>query len=70
VTWVSVFFERGLPLSCGQRVTFFAGAKKVTKETPLKEHDFVATEISEKDCRGPKACRRQTDRYQVTRLSS
>jgi hypothetical protein len=29
-------FERGLPHSCGLRVTFFAGAKKVTKETPFR----------------------------------
>jgi hypothetical protein len=28
--------EQELPLSCGQRVTFFAGAKKVTKETPSR----------------------------------
>ena len=28
--------EPELPLSFGQRVTFFAGAKKVTKETPFK----------------------------------
>jgi len=33
---MSGFFESELPLSCGQRVTFFAGAKKVTKETPEK----------------------------------
>jgi len=25
-----------LPLSCGQRVTFFAGTKKVTKEMPFR----------------------------------
>jgi hypothetical protein len=30
------FEEHELPLSCGQRVTFFAGAKKVTKETPFR----------------------------------
>jgi hypothetical protein len=31
-----VGFEAELPHSCGLRVTFFAGAKKVTKENTLQ----------------------------------
>jgi hypothetical protein len=30
-------FKQELSLACGERVTFFAGAKKVTKENTLKK---------------------------------
>ena len=30
------YLEHELPLSYGQRVTFFTGVKKVTKETPFR----------------------------------
>jgi len=41
-----------LSLACGERVTSLL-VQRSNQETPSKEHDFVATKISEKDCRGP-----------------
>jgi hypothetical protein len=36
VVFLFSFEEPELPLPFGERVTFFAGAKKVTKETPFR----------------------------------
>jgi len=44
-----------LPLSCGQRVTFFAGAKKVTKETPEKNTISLQPKSVRKSVEGQQA---------------
>ena len=48
--------EHELPLSYGQRVTFFAGAKKVTKETPSKAEPAQEDTLGfRKECEGSHA---------------
>jgi hypothetical protein len=66
---IELYFEGKGFRSLRERVTSLL-VQRSNQETPFKEHDFVATKISEKDCRGLQTRGHETNRYQVTRPSN